>query len=398
MRDPRPVLFVAQAYPPENVIGALRPFRFAKYLPQFGYLPHIVTASAQAHGADKNIHYVPDRTRLWERALNRVMRFNESLSWATAAASASAEIIRVHDIRLIFSTAPPMAVHLAARRLHRQLGVRWVADFRDPMGGNDARTTAAIHALDSHFEPRFFRDAAAIVANTAAAADLLQSRWPAHREKVHTIYNGFDREDESLRALPIRNRTERVLTHAGSLYRVSMHRALLEAMSQAVRNRRVSDVRLKFIGLNEDDAALTMPAVLHLRSEGVLNWSTDLVQLAEARRMMAESDGLVAIDRYRAGGIIQLPAKTFEYIQVGRPILAVTAPGSPMEYALRTSGVRHVCLYPESDSPEALVAKIVEYLKLPNEPVPMTQGYEAEFSAREQTRRLAQIFDAVQAV
>ena len=40
----RPVLLVSDSFPPFNRSGSARPFYFAKYLPEFGYEPCVLSA------------------------------------------------------------------------------------------------------------------------------------------------------------------------------------------------------------------------------------------------------------------------------------------------------------------------------------------------------------------
>src|SRR5215467_10101222 len=55
------ILMVAHAFPPENLAGAARPFRFSRYLPRFGYCPQILTASAQPLAEpSRNVQFVRD--------------------------------------------------------------------------------------------------------------------------------------------------------------------------------------------------------------------------------------------------------------------------------------------------------------------------------------------------
>jgi hypothetical protein len=391
----RPVVFLAHSYPPENIVGARRPYRFAKYLSRFGYTPYIITASAQPLAAE-HIRQVPDRYGVAEKVVNRGLVFEEGFSWAKLAAREAEALLREIPAKLVFSTSPPFGAHIAARRLAQRLAVKWVADFRDPMQGNDARLRLPIRIVDKVFEPRFFRAADILIANTQAAAQLLELRCPQYKNKIRFIYNGFDPETPGLSALPIPPRPFRVLTHAGSLYRVSMTLALLDTLSAAIEQGSVDSrsVRLRMLGEIEGFRALSAaPGFERLQRAGVLECTPHHAPEAEARRAMAESDSLVAVDRYRAGGIIQLPAKTFEYIQIGRPILAVTGRGSPMEYALRTSGVLHTCLYPEQDAPAEMVTKLVEFLQFPTDARPMSAAYVEEFGALGQTARLARLFD-----
>src|SRR5579871_1108776 len=326
----RSVLFLAHTYPPENVIGALRPFRFAKYLPNFGYTARVVTASAQPAGT-QNIFHVPDRFGPAEKIVNRVLKFQESFAWAQRAAGEAQRLLASAPAELVFSTSPPLGVHIAARMLKHKTGIKWVADFRDPMQGNDVRLAFGIRMVDKFFEPRFFRDANLAIANTAAAAGLLKSRYPQYAEKIRHIYNGFDPETPGLSARALTARPHRWLVHAGSLYRVSMTMPLLETLRKAVETGKIAagSLRLRMIGeIDEYDRLRTTEAFRALHSAGVLDCEPVRVPVEQARREMAEAEALVVVDRYREGGIIQLPAKAFEYVQIGRPILAVTGAGS----------------------------------------------------------------------
>jgi glycosyltransferase involved in cell wall biosynthesis len=388
----RRVLFLAHSYPPENLVGALRPFRFAKYLPRFGYTPIVITASAQPSAAE-NVYRVPDRFSLCEKILNRILIFEESFSWGHRAARAAEDLMRREPVDLVFSTSPPFGVHIAARRLKHRLRIPWIADFRDPMKGNDARLRWPIRTVDRVYEPGFFRDADLLIANTEAAARFLKSRCPEHASKIRYIYNGFDPETPGLSARPIPPRPRRLLLHAGSLYRVSMTLPFLEALSAAI-DRHSIGISLRMVGEIDGLRELrATPAFQKLESAGVLECVAVHIPAPDVRSEMAEADFLVAIDRYREGGIIQLPAKTFEYIQVGRPILAVTGPDSPMEYALRTSGVAHTCLYPEKDSPGEMARKLAAFFDLPTDPVAVGARYTREFGAEGQAETLAGLFD-----
>src|SRR5689334_7064897 len=63
------VLILAHAFPPENLVGALRPQRFARYLPDFGFPARVITASPQpANGsAADTVSFVPDPGRFQGR-------------------------------------------------------------------------------------------------------------------------------------------------------------------------------------------------------------------------------------------------------------------------------------------------------------------------------------------
>ena len=44
---PNKVLIIAYHFPPDAAVGALRPQKFVKYLPEFGWKPYVLTIREQ---------------------------------------------------------------------------------------------------------------------------------------------------------------------------------------------------------------------------------------------------------------------------------------------------------------------------------------------------------------
>src|SRR5690606_7651847 len=70
---------------------------------------------------------------------------------------------------------------------------------------------------------------------------------------------------------------------------------------------------------------------------------------AEALRITQESDGLLLL---QPQSDVQVPAKLFEYIRIGRPILSLAPRNSPVEWILERSGIPHTNLYPDDSAQE----------------------------------------------
>jgi glycosyltransferase involved in cell wall biosynthesis len=322
-----------------------------------------------------------------------VFPYDERYSWYRSAERAAADLLAEIPIRLVFSTSPPISCHIAAGRIKRKFHLKWVADFRDPLCNNFGRTKFVPKLLDPWFERRFFGEADILIANTDAAAKDWRGRYPQFASRIHVIYNGFD-PDQVPQPLPIPPRSYRTLLHAGSLYYNPYPLALFRAI-EALRQRGRLDsskLRVNFVGDIEDKSLLTTPSFLSLQAAGMLECLPRAVPAAEARRMACESDFLLALDRWQSSRNLQIPAKIFDYIPIGRPILAFTSHGTALEYVLSRSGVPHVCLYPE-DSPEQLEKKLLAFLALPSDPVPPRAEFMESFSGRSQTAQLARLLD-----
>ena len=392
----KPILLIAHGYPPENLIGALRPGRMARYLPDYGYVAHVITASEQPPGVPSTVHYAPPRRTLLESVAARILPVaDESLSWVETCAQAGSELLSQLPIKAVVSTFPPLSVHLAALKLKRRYGLKWIADFRDPLRGSFGRRELLAQPLNSYYENRFFRHADALIANTDAAARFWISRFPQYKAKISVIYNGFDSAVEGLKPAPLPARAHRVLLHSGSIYRSSFVTPLLACVNDLVTAGKINpgEIKIEFLGEMDGEAALreTLPFQA-LAARNMIICRNERVPGEQARKAASEADFLLVLDRDSPAGILQLPAKVFEYIQIGRPILAVTEPGSPVEHVLSLSGIPHVCLY-VGDPREVQAAKLLDFLQLPNTPVSPAETYLKTFESSYLAGQLAAILD-----
>ena len=148
--------------------------------------------------------------------------------------------------------------------------------------------------------------------------------------------------------------------------------------------------KMVFLGATTRFAEANWALYEQAEREGWLDMQ-DAVPRAEAQAIVEEADGLLIIQPHTA---VQIPGKLFEYICVGRPVLAITPRESAIEYVLKRADVPNVCLYPD-DPPEVSDNKLLEYLRLPNTPTPVNQWFRDKFNGELQTQALARIIDEV---
>jgi hypothetical protein len=406
---PGDVLILAYSYPPDNEAGALRPFRFAKFLPAYGFSTHVITAIQQDNpGTPGNVHYVPDWMRDRPGGARKVLRKLEAqllrvaysgggqpcLSWAPGASAAAERLINpAPGPWYVLSTYPPLCTHIAARRLKRRYGdrLRWIADFRDPLAGNPVSGRAASF-LNARIEQSIFRDADRLIANTDTAADRWRSRYPQWAHKISHIWNGYDPEQEA-RPLPIPLRDYKTIVHVGEIYGgrdpnpflVPLARLLEAGADDAAR------VRVELIGDLNWRSIRTPDLLKSLMLRGKVALSEAPRSPREAVDAMGKADALLLLD-LMAG--LQVPSKLFVYVRIGRPILAITAKGSPVDRILGRAGVPYACLYPE-DTAEEADAKVKRFLDLPNEPARASEWFFHEFDGKRQVGALAALLGKV---
>jgi hypothetical protein len=129
-------------------------------------------------------------------------------------------------------------------------------------------------------------------------------------------------------------------------------------------------------------------------TESWFQCNAKVVSKDEADRLIEEADYLLLLDVTKGSVGLQVPAKIFEYIRIGRPILACTLRGSPVERILINSGVPFVALY-AGDSNEEIDRRVLTFLNLPNHPVEPSDWFQEKFNGRIQAKTLGTIIETV---
>ena len=405
-REAPTLLMFAWAFPPQNVSGAKRPFRMAKYLPEFGVNVEVVTAGGQLPGWD-NVHST--RVRTEERRTHQASRFleftqrwclpyNDVIPWIPYAVAASEDVLSHSRVTAVLSTSPPIGSHLAALEAKRRHGFRWIADFRDPLLGNPFRNRTGAWIYDGMVERLIFQFADAVVANTDVMAECWRRRYPRWAGKIHVIWNGYD-PAELVEPLPIEPRAFKVMAHVGAIYGGRVPTTLLRALGRLIGSSAVScDLQLQLIGkLDPPDLLQREPGLGEVLAKLKTQYTGEVLPEAQAREAMARADYLCLLDNNDKNAGLQVPAKLFDYIRIGRPILAVTSRNSPAHRVLTRSGIPNACIFP--DHSELEIDEILgRFLQLPNTPVRASSWFWETFDGRSQTGQLVSILERLQLI
>ncbi len=393
-------LFLAYYFPPQNTSGAARPARFVKHLQPLGHELLVISAGDRGiPDQQPGVWRVPEAStaalpRMWSAGANWFQRcflpYEEHLPWVPHAVAAIGSVCRRRPVEAVISTSPPIASHLAAMIARKRYGFRWIADFRDPMADNPFRNSWRSRQYDPVLERSFFRNADVIIANTQPLADLWKTRYPRWGEKIQTIWNGFD-PGETLPARLNPARTRRVLAHIGSLYGERHPGLLLAGMERLIQRGRLNPETfvVRLIGeIEQISVSMEEPPFRTLRERGCLVYDGRHVPRAMAMQEMVDADGLVLLDINRTNLGLQVPAKLFDYMRSGLPILACTSNGSATESVLAGGGVPYVSVYP-ADRPADIDRKIEEFFAIPPEIVPPNDWFRKSFDASFQARLLS---------
>jgi hypothetical protein len=401
------LLVFAYHYPPENSVGGARPYRFCKYLSRMGVRCRVFTAVDVIGCPDLDAETVGDpfvshpRQGVGWQVERIIRRFClpgvTGTQWALGATKAAKRFVdnnhldRQNDVRItLLSTYPPLGTPLAAYLLHQERRYRWIADFRDPLAGNPGSGDVnAFHKFWYRRTERLFAEAAdCIIANTDAAQHSLQAAYPAKAQKICLIWNGFDPE-RRLSALPLPAGQRRVYSHVGELYEGRSMTPLLYSIGRLIDSGRLDPAKVQIQQIGPVRAGCLPDANFTAAAEakGWLRVVPDQIPQDEAQKISCQSHGLVIVQPHSA---VQVPGKLFEYVQIGRPILAYILPNSPIERILRHSEVPYAAAYANGAS-DAMDEAVCRYFQLDSTPVKPSTWFADSFDGQKQAEQLYQL-------
>jgi len=407
----RRVLMVAFHFPPcTGTSGVFRTVKFVRYLPEFGWSPVVLTASPRSYpSSDDGIGpqaAVPvARALAFDAARHLAVRRryprlaalpDRWATWWLAGVLHGLRFIRRFRPAVIWSTYPIATAHLIGLTLHRLGGIPWVADFRDPMTEEDYPADAMLRGVLRWVERRTVSQASRVIFTAPSACEFYRQRYPAiPTERFTVIPNGYD--DADLGGLPLEGRARissdrpLELLHAGVIYRNERDpSAFFRALAELKRQGAVSAGALRVVlrAPSEEDHLVAFLASLGLG---------DVVSVRPAiphRRALEECAGADALLLIQGSSCNrQIPAKAYEYLRLGRPILALTDPRGDTARLLGETG--GATIVPSDDS--AIIAALPRFLAALREgthPGPASDVVD-RFDRRLQTATLADCLVAV---
>ncbi len=259
------------------------------------------------------------------------------------------------DIKTIITTGPPHSVHLIGMNLKQRLGVKWIADFRDPW------TTIGYHkelkltnkAQNKHLQLEHdvlnTADQIIVTSKTTRKEFELKTKKP-----IAIITNGYD----IINVGKIELDEKFTLAHIGSFLSNRNPRVLWKAIKELRNENEVfkAAFELKLIGKVSDDILETLKEFNLLEctdNRGYVDNQEALIQMRASQVLL-----LVEIDSEDTKGII--PGKLFEYMAAERPILGIGPDDSDFFSIITETNVGQNALYIEKEKIRLILLEYFE--------------------------------------
>ncbi len=398
----RNVLFISYAYPPTGGGGVQRSVKFVKYLPKFGWRPTVLTAanpSVPVQDQDLVLDVESSTkvltARTWEpsyqvkqsvaRSSSPQGRFKQRIAkavrrlgmhllqpdpqvlWNPQALRVASDEVRSQRFDAIYVTGPPFSSFLLGCKLKKKFDIPLVVDFRDEWMlacrylENYQHAGRAVRRQFSMMTD-VLRTADAVIATTqASACELLRnSQSVKGTQAISCIYNGFDTEDfrevNSI-ANEEQPRNKFRIVYTGTLWRLTDISPLVDALLHLNSSSPALASQLELI------VAGRRSAEQDVQLNRLANSSVDLQRLdyqshTRSLQLVASADVLLLLLANDAGAERVVPAKLFEYLAVGKPVLSIGPAGEASELLRNIAG--HDTL--PVDEPEKIASWIAKWL------------------------------------
>lgn len=376
------VLLIAYHFPPANTVGVQRTLRFSRSLTEQGCQVHVLTVEPEYYPAraEESWQAIParvtvHRTRAWQPLLtaHRVVRSvvrpslwqrlrrlrawgrflftapDPQVGWWPFACLVGLGLICRTGMDVLYTTSPPHSAHLIGWTLQRLTGRPWVADFRDAWTTNPlwrARDSSPLRQRwERKLEHAVLRAANRVITNTETLKETFLCLYPnLPPDKLVPLMNGFDRADFAV-PLPPKDEDRFTLVYAGTInlspdpayppvYRLDPFLGALGELTVA-RPELQRRLRVVLLGPLAQGGEAELAALVENCGVAALVEYRGQTSHAEAVRHLLRADALLLVHYDGPGGEAWVPAKTFEYLATGKPILALLPPRGDLYRLLR---------------------------------------------------------------
>lgn len=424
------VLIITYYWPPSGGSGVQRWVKFAKYLPLEGWQPVIYTpenpelttvdesleaeipASVEVlrthivepydlyrklmgkKGSQKEVTPISSgkksfkqRVMLWVRA--NLFVPDPRVSWVRPSVRFLKDYLKEHPVDLMITTGPPHSMHLIGLQLHRETGLPWVADFRDPWSRHYSLPYLPLTGRTWRKIRRMEQEVLDESSTVLTVTPFVQEEYAAQTQTpVAMITNGYDEEDFAADVTPdgYFNLTQTGYLAADGNPAV-LWKVLGEMAGQDAAFR--EQLRIRLAGLVDQSVYDS------IEREGLTPNLVDLGYCSHKTAIREQQAASVLLIPLRNAPEMRniLPGKVFEYLAARRPVLGFGQPDGMQARLLKETGAGITFDWDDEAGVRAFVQKAwAQHLA---GGVPATTGEADQYSRRSLTRRLAALLDKI---
>ena len=411
------VLVIAHQFPPMGGSGVQRTTKFVKYLGHFQWEPVVLTREVKnMQLTDKTLlNDIPEgikviRTASWDLATlpgflglagkiigKKILIPDSERLWEIFSCKRALQSINDDKIDLIYTTSTPYSDHLLGLYLKRKFPrLPWVADFRDEWTNNPYTFDHPHNFLRANTEKKLESDvlkhADSIVTNTPVMMNNFISSYSQTAGKFHVIPNGYDEADFKDMPSERSANSKFTVTYTGLLYGRRKPDTFFEAARQLTAEGLIDRDKLKITLIGNYKVNYMNELINKFDLSGVV----ELLPYMEHRECilkLIKSDALLLIEGNGPGSNAFYTGKIFEYMNTGRPVIAVIPEKGAAAQLVREAKIGEVADFDDIEGIKKIF--LTNYKNWFQKAGTFTPEWEIirKFERKELTRKLSEIFD-----
>jgi glycosyltransferase involved in cell wall biosynthesis len=420
------VLIITYYWPPSGGAGVQRWLKFAKYLPEFGWQPVILTVdsqyasypqldeslAAEIHpeclvyttksfefynlykfiSRKKEVPYGGFANESKEGLFQKISKFvrgnfllpDPRKGWNKYAYRKALELIDQYRIDTVVTTSPPHSTQLIGLKLKQKLNIRWIADLRDPWTDiyyyNQFNHTTLARKIDRAYERAVVENADQLITVSQDVKRLFveKSAFPISVKTV-VIPNGFDEDDFRINNIP--TETKKLITYTGTISEAYDVESLLNALKKLDDGWK-SRLLVRFVG------KVPQAVEMKFRETGIEVELVGYVDHPKSIEYLFRADLLLLVIPKVKNNRGIITGKFFEYLASQKPILAIGPTSGDLDQLIQETQCGK--LFDYSDN-EGIFQFIAEHLESKFSGV--TTNNSARYSRRQLTGKIAELLN-----
>jgi len=427
------VLIITYYWPPAGGPGVQRWLKFVKYLRDFGWEPVVYTVENPSYPVlDKTLESeIPDGVEVIKKSIIEPYTFagkitgqkdidkvkggfidseaNQSMMkkittwvrgnffipdarmfWIEPSFKFLKGYLSENKIDVVVSTGPPHSLHLIGLKLKQKLGVKWIADFRDPWTNIDYYSKLKLTQWADLKHQRLERDVIEQSDRVLVVGKTMKEEfYSLGGEKIHVLPNGFDNEVSEENEFVLDDKFS--IAHIGSMNADRNPYHLWEALSEIVKENKefASSIQIKLAGTVSHEIFDTLEFFgldKYVYHEKYLNHK-DVISFQKSSQVLL----LVLNDTPNAKGIVT--GKFFEYLNAKRPILTVGPEDGDLAEILNETQSGVIVDYKKKEEMKKMINNYFEEYKTKN--LVVNSKNIEQYSRRNITAKLAEVMDSL---
>lgn len=438
------VLVVNVEFPPIGGPGVQRIVKFVRYLPENGWCPIVICGDRSTWHKRRDeqlLKEVPPQTKVFRiryrtpfekpeliaelvaplfrplsvrwphheitAQLKRVAEFlfiyghpEPMADWVSRALRKALECHKEFGFNVMVTSGPPHVSHLLGLALQKMRGIKWIADFRDPWSATASSIgcdrVGIARRMDQIWEHLVLRNADKAITLSPSWAKLLQRKRP-HIKPVDVIQNGYDPNDIFHLAdfQPVEGGEDSRLHihYNGSIQCYFSPEILFRSLARLTQRRPEIKERIlcTFTGLPEEFVRLSHT----LGIEGLIHDTGPMLHSESIKYCMTADVLLLMLNHVGKISYGWIPAKIYEYVALGKPLLALIPKVGDVCEMLKNYSAAYIAQWNDEDEIEHCLLRLLEAKESGRLNRVAPPEWISQYSRQAETKQLAAILDSL---